>query len=736
MACSALDIKAWLIETQSEGPEERDFYENIFSQGNGYMGVRGYAPESPKRNSHERSVFLAGFFEYIKTGITDMVNQPDFSRSAIWLNGISAADLPKTNFRQSLDMRNGVLTRRYTVKDSADRMTGVEIIRFLSMDNPHLAGIRIKIRPLNFSGRIKIGTGIDGDTANLPVADDQLTENKDTVKFWETVKTWQDGGAGGLSALTKHSKRVSAMSYRISSPNIPGHAFSGETGDSYVGHAADFHAEEGCSYVVDKIVSVFSFRDAEDPEGASRRLLEGTAGDSGFDALLAKSGAAWEQRWAAADIVLDAEEELQGALRYSIFNLIQANSAEDSRVSIGARGLVHGRYKGCYFWDTEIFMLPFFLHTNPGAARNLLLYRANTLPDALQSAKRFGLAGARYSWMSSDTGYEQCESWDTGCCEIHITADVAYAAGRYLELTADDAFFRDYTAEILIQTARYWVSRFSYNAAAGEYNLLFVKGPDEYCGVTTNDFYTVEMARHNLSLAIEAVGRMKDEFPAQWSVLRKKTGFSDNEAGKWRDVLERSLVRHNAEQDLFIQDDTFELLEPLDMASVKDRGRPLYHQFPFDRLQRFQVLKQPNVLMAMALLPHRYTERQKSAAWNYYEPKTLHDSSLSFGVHALIAARLGLMEQALAYFRKACLLDLRDLMGNTAQEGLHTASFGITWQAMVFGFAGLWIDSRGVHCNPQLPEGIRGIQFYVRHKGRRHKITISSGGEAEIREAE
>ncbi|MCL2867476.1 MAG: hypothetical protein FWF47_06935 [Clostridia bacterium] len=693
-----LKIKPWRIETTDGSLETKDFRESIFCQANGYMGMRGYAPEDRKVNNYSRAAFLAGFYEYIRPGITDMVNQPDVSSTTLLANGIDISALPKEGFKQVLNMRDGTLYRCYTAEDTQGRKTHVAVTRFLSMARRHVAAFRFEVTSVNHAGTITIETGIDSAVENLPISDNQLNENTETSRLWGEPEVH----TGGLYMETVVSKRGVAAEYRV------------------IGNKSAV-LNHGETAVLDKIVAIYSFRDEGDPRSMAIQAAD-TAATFGFDALLAENAEAWDALWNTADIEVDADEALQGAIRYNVFSLIQTAPHNDPHASIGARGLSHGRYKGCTFWDTEIFMLPFYLFTNPATAKNLLLYRYHTMQDAIESASRFSLTGARYSWMASDTGFEQCETWDTGCCEIHITADIAYAFGRYIEVTGDEDFFAQHAAEVYIQTARYWASRFTYDAADDRYNLLFVKGPDEYCGVTNNNLYTVKMAAHNLQLAISAMERMGQGF----------LNVTDEEINRWREIASKAVVRYDADTCLYHQDDVFHLLEPINPADYKDDNTPLYHRISFDRLQRYQVLKQADVLMLMALFPKNFTDAQKQAAWSHYEPKTLHDSTLSFGAHALMAATLGIAGKAEDYFYKSCFLDLKNVMANTAHEGIHTAALGITWQALIFGFAGLWADGDGLHCDPKLPQWIRGMRFRVFHKGRPCQIRIKHGEEAQI----
>lgn len=717
-----LRITPWRIE--SLDPDDRSFRESIFSQGNGYMGTRGYRPDQRGAHPAWRSTFLAGFYEYVKPGITDLVNHPDFSGIQFRLNGTDSEAHTVSDFLQTLDLRCGLVTWAYILTDRAGNQTRVKQEKFLSMADRHLAAIRVSLTPVNWSGALELSGGIDARVENLPVSDDQLTENVEFVKMWSDVRTEPRPAGGQLTAQTRISHRQIAQSYLFSGKG----SLKTEAADEWVTTTINARLLQGMTWVGEKRIAVASFRDGDAGEIVKEKSEE--LKDKTFDELLAESALAWEKIWKQADVQLIGNDEWQGAIRYNIFQLIQAMPYGDTHASIGARGLTHGRYKGCYFWDTEIFMLPFFAYTQPNAAKSLLQYRCHTLPDAVESAKRFSAKGARFSWMASDTGFEQCGTWDTGCCEIHITADIAHAVRQYVELTGDEAFLRDCGTELLLQTARYWVDRFNYVSAEDQYHLLFVKGPDEYCGVTCDDFYTVSMARDHLEQAAAAVKWMEKTYPEDWAVLAEKTGFQPKETEKWKDIAAKVVLRRRGE--LWKQDATFDLLEPLDIQAHKDDDAPLYHKIGFDRLQRYQVLKQPAVLMYMALCPEKFSKVEVEAAWNYYEPKTLHDSTLSFGIHALVAARLGYEEKAVHYLEKSLFLDLKNVMKNTAGEGIHTASLGATWQAMVLGFGGLSIRNGVLNVENRLPPGIEEMRYRVFHKGIPHQITIRKNQKPEI----
>lgn len=724
-----MDIRAWEISCTDASAESRDFRESIFSQGNGYMGVRGFRPDAHGLHPAHRSTFYAGFFEYIRPGITDMVNQPDTMHTELLIDGADADALTILDYRQSLSLRDGLLTWHYTLLDGRGRRMRVEIERLIDMADLHTAALRYTICPLDSETVVTLRTGIDGSVENLPISDNQMQDDTAFLRLLRVEQAQAGCDGGYLLATTRTSRRASVACYRVMDDR--GAKRQGHRDGNRVYTQLEVSLPVGAAWRVEKTIAVACYRDGGDPYAlATSRLRDCT----GFDAMHTRSAAAWEALWAKADVQVEGNELWQGAVRYNIFQLIQSTPRTDEHASIGARGLMHGRYKGCYFWDTEVFMLPLFLYTMPEVAKNLLLYRYHTLEDAKESARRFSVRGARYPWMASDTGFEQCETWDTGCCEVHITADIAYAMGRYVEVTGDTDFLFRYAVEVYVETARYWQDRFNYCVEDGQYHLLFVKGPDEYCGVTTNDFFTVYLARHNLLLALDAVQRLRREAPERYAALVKKTGLTDAEMAIWKRMAEHMVLHQDERTKVWQQDDTFARLEPVDVAAYKDSDEPLYCKLSFDRLQRLQVLKQPAVLMCMAMFPEAFSYEEIDAAWRYYEPKTLHDSTLSFGIHALIAARLDRQEEALRYFEKAVLLDLRDVMRNTGREGVHLAALGAAWQALVLGFGGVRVGAGGVVVQSHLPKTIDSLSFRLQANQKTYSAHVSANAAVQLRQ--
>ncbi|MCL2486174.1 MAG: glycoside hydrolase family 65 protein [Oscillospiraceae bacterium] len=690
----------WSISASGFRAHAPQYLESIFSQSNGYIGSRA-AFLQDKALPHERCTYMAGGFDYIEPGITDMVNLPDPFHFRIMTEGSDpgADGGCYTKFVQRLNLKDGLYTRESVWKDSCGRETAVKLSRFISMDKKHFAALRIELTALNYNGDAEILLGLDAGVLNLPVHDDQTLINDQTVNMLQVVSETSTHGQCTLSGESRTGRLKFDMRCRVT--HSGGRQKDGSAPECPARRLL-FHLKKNETIWAEKLISV------NDPAGPP---------SEDFDSLLEGSRKAWALRWKQADIEIEADDaRLQSALRYNLFQLMQSRPYGDPAVSIGARGLTHSRYKGCFFWDTDIFIQPFFLYSDPGAARDLVRFRLDTLSDARENAGKLNLEGARYPWMCAVGGKEQCHTWDIGRCEIHITADVAYAVDQYLRTTGDQSL-RAQTSQLFIETARYWASRFSYDAKEDAYNLLFVKGPDEYCGISSNNAYTVMMARHNLKLGIEAAEPMTNG-----------ESVSRPEIDKWREIIEKSKVGYDPERELYLQDDDFLRLEPFDFDGNRDSA-PIYRELDYDRLQRYRVLKQADLALLILLLPEAFTEKQKQAIWDCYEPITLHDSSLSRGIHAWAAAVLGKDEKACSYFKQSLFLDLENTMGNTGTEGIHLAALGATWQTAVFGFAGLSADGDGIPAlAPRLPRGWKSMKFNFWAGGKRYAATVTPEG--------
>ena len=657
-------LEPWKIYWCGKAKQD-DFLERVFFTGNGRMGARGYLPLDRGQCPVQTGIYIAGIFGAIKPGITDFVNLPSPVMDEIYIDGIKA-EIEGTLERE-LNLQNAVLTIKMTIC-AGKKQAVVCHQRFFSKKQTGCCVQHVEIIPQQAMS-LEIRSGIYLTSCNCPVPDDQTKESAETIQLATLSEIKRsDNGMNCIFQITGTNLTVEQrISFRSS--DIPDEIRHNEIGtsDSY-----KKYLEAGELFSLDKLAFITTSRDI-DP-----RIIQPKDMWT-FSAFLKEQNEAWSHIWEECDLpCFPNDPEMQCAVRYSILQLICSCSSKDPTVSIGARGLTHGRYKGCYFWDTDLFMLPFFLENDMEAARNLCEYRVRSLSAAKLHSQEMNTSGARYPWMASLDGSEQCESWDIGCSELHVTADVVYALDQYCRKCNDNDFYLDHAAEVYVETARFWISRYTYHAENETADLLFCKGPDEYCGITSNNLFTNVMVQHNLGLAIQAAEDLKIKRPA----LYQNLGLSNPEITGWQSLQRMIRWPHDPHTGNLTEDDTFYRLEPVEISKIKQGNEASYHKVCFDRLQRYRVVKQADVILIMTRFPELFTPEEKIQAWNDFEPICLHDSTLSFASHALFAVQNDLKEPEDRYLRKALLLDLQDIMGNTGKEGLHLACMGEAWQAV------------------------------------------------------
>ncbi len=699
-------LDGWKIRADSTVFAD-DFAESVFFTGNGRMGVRGYAAGEPETRPVQKGLFAAGMFAEIKPGLTDFVNLPTPVWHRLMVHGHTG--ILAGNLERELDLSCGLLTLQYTLRFGTQDVR-VREERFFPPEYPSCLAQRITLRAQQ-TLEIALCAGIDTASCNCPVPDDQVKENHETIQLMREVSHELEDSAVFYCCRSAATDILLCEEQHFVLPDGWRQAPLYQPGQS-CGLTVDgvLPAEQAIS--LESICLIRTSRD-RDPELACR------PDELDFAALLGRTKLYFAARWEQTGLTVEGDPQAQTALRYTIYELLANGSPRDDTVSIGARGLTHTRYKGCYFWDTDLFMMPFYLLEEPRTAKSLEEYRLACLPQAKAHAARMNSAGARYPWMAAYDGSEQCESWDIGASELHITADVVYAMEQYAEISGD-ADFAARAGDVYIETARFWVSRYSPDPETGGVNLLFCKGPDEYCGITSNNLYTNMLVCRNLALAIRAAEAAQKQ-PQEWERLL----LSKEEIESWKHLQQAIPLPRDPITGRWRQDDTFHLLEPVDIPTLKADDSASYHTVCFDRLQRYRVIKQADVLLLMSRLPEDFTAEEKLQAWQDFEPLCLHDSTLSFASHALFAAQNGISAAAARYFEKALYLDLRDIMGNTGKEGLHMANFGELWQAVAFGFAGLRFSEAGPALCPHLPAGWSRLSFRFFWHGQKYRADVT-----------
>jgi kojibiose phosphorylase len=666
--------------------------ESLLAIGNGYVGSRASLAEGCALSAP--ATFVAGVFTARPGSIPELAPTADWSRLSITVEGqpLRLDHGRQLKHRRILDLRQGVLWREWRHQDAGGRITRLGELRFASLADRHLLVQSLTLTAENYSGRITIDASTRG----------ALTQSTDS-----------------------NIDIAMALSMRLVEPR-------NDRAAELPHGELTFAVQRGKTCRIDRVAAVHTSRDRQEPVAAARRHAVRAMDDLG--GVVAHHRHAWLTRWTASDLRVEGDRDAQRALRFAIYHLVSAANPEDERVSIGARGLAGTAYKGHVFWDTDIFMLPFFVLTYPEAARALVMYRYHTLPGARAKAARLGYRGAFYAWESTDTGDETTPPLVlgpegeairilTGEQELHISADVAFAAWSYWEATGDERFLIEAGAEILIETARFWASRV-VRGNDGRYHIRGVIGPDEYHETVDDNAYTNVMAQWNLETAEEVTKLLTGRWPKWWQALSCRLGLEGAEPASWRQIARNLYTGFDESTGLFEQFRGYFDLEEIDLTAFQSRTAPMDVLLGRERTQGSKIIKQPDVVMLICLLWERFPPDVRRVNFEYYEPRCGHGSSLSPAIHALVAARLGKVELAERYFQQAAEIDLADSMGNAA-GGIHAAAMGGLWQAAVFGFAGLRLTQAGHELHPRLPRAWRSFSMRIQWRGRTDELTVA-----------
>ncbi len=716
----------WVIAEEGYQPHLHALQETVFAIGNGYMGVRGTPEEGFSGGPSSTGTFLPLVYDEGRIGYewtrvnfptrsTFVVTSPSWTNVALTLDGVRFDPREGTlhAYRRALDLHDGILTRELVWEDASGHRTEIRIARLASLDQPHLGALRYAIRPLNYSGEVTFEVGIDaGCAGNCTV----------------TGREWL-GRDGVLLETTTNSTgfhEAFAMRAHVDTDGTADKAIVGKVSrDKYLARTFTFTAAEGQWYTLEKIVAVTTSRDPEEGDFLARATVLAKRGSmAGYAALRERHAAAWARYWTEQDVEIPGDPAAQQGIRYSLACLHWNYTGVDARLNVGAKGISGPGYGGLYFWDSEVYLLPYYTYTNPEKARNLLMQRFITLPQARDRARMFRYEGALYPWTTLD-GTDCAIPWEYGMLEQHVSIAIPYGVWMYVEASGDEEFLWQCGAEMVLETARFWASRVVFNTRRGKYVLNAVTGPDEYAMVVNNNCYTNTMAKFVLEYAGEIAARMAEERPRAWAALCAKIDVRPDEAAKWEDVAARMYLPFDRKLGIHPQDDAFLDMDPIDVAAIPENEKPLLGNWPWERLIRTQVLKQPDVLLLMFLLNDRYPERVKRANYAYYEPKTIHDSSLSPCIHSILAAELGLPAQAFDYYLRTARLDLDDVNGN-AEQGVHIANMAGSWMSIVQGFAGMRLHRGKLSFMPHLPAAWPRMAFTVRFRKRTIRVELSA----------
>ena len=735
----------WIVEESRFDHRFLGKCEAIFALGNGYMGQRAAMEE--KYIGETRNLFVAGTFnKFSEDEVTELPNAADVLWLDFWVNGchFNLKEGKIIKYRRYLHLKKAELIREVEWVSPKGELFSLKFRRFVSLADKHVIAMQAEITPLSGPAKLLIKSGINGRMTNSGAS-----------HFAEGGARFYDGRYMQITQRTTQSNINfvfnSAHNFHINNKpyDATGHVML-DRRQIYFEYSG-ITVEKGQSIVIEKLSNVFTDRDkdnhAADLHGLKQVSLEhmrATAKQS-YSELFARHKEAWREKvWDAVPISVQSQNPYdQLAIRFAQYHLTIMTPAHDNRMGVAAKGISGEGYKGHSFWDTEIFILPYFIYAMPDVARSLLEYRHNTLSGARKKAKENGYDGAMFPWESAwmDDGEvtplwgaadiitgEPIKIW-TGIIEQHITSDIAYAVWQYFKITGDADFMEKCGYEIILDTAKFWVSRLEYNEAKQEYHINNVIGPDEYKEHVNNDAFTNYMAHWNILKAMEYCRELKNNHRATFDRLNEKLGLEDVKE-LWRQRADKIYLPQPRPQDNVIpQDDTYLTKPIIDLSKYKKQENvgSIYRDYNQDQIVSMQVSKQANIVILFYLLPDLFEEAVKRANWDYYEPKTLHDSSLSLSTHSIIACEMGDMAMAYELFVRAANIDLGPNM-KTSDMGIHAASLGGIWQCVVNGFGGVRMVAGELHITPRLPDAWDLLSFPIYWKGERMEVKITKDG--------
>jgi kojibiose phosphorylase len=715
-----------LIETEYDKSQVINSGSN-FMTGNGYLGYRGTLAEDKKEDYV--GCFVTDTWDNADGKWEELCNVPNGLYTQIFIE-----DIPLTvkgnkleGFKRNLNLKSGVTSVDYTknIKEIGINVSYHEE-KFANLKDFHIIPLKMELT-LDQDSTIVILEGIDGDVWNL---------NGDHLKNYQSGQ-YKDRLF--VTTETSEKKQVITVASNVDLIGLDIQNINLIKKDSGIYREIKCKLKKGQKAVIFKYMSVYHSNDCDDP--LSKALSD--ISDINYEEMKLAHEKLWEDKWQRYDIKIKGNLLDETAVRFNTYHSVIGTPTHAS-LPIGARGLSCQAYQGAAFWDQEIFNLPMYLYTDAKTAKNILKYRYDTLDGARRKAKSLGFNGAYYAWISGKTGDELCPDFFfkdvlTGRpirnhfndWQIHITPDIVFSIWKYYQITKDEQFLVDYGAEVILESARFLSSRVVYLPTRKRYELWKIQGPDEYHENVENNAFTSYQTKHALDVALQMVEVLNEKYPGKFQSLLDKISMNDTEIALFQDIVEKIYLPKPNEEGVIEQFDGYFKLESITPAEkIKDRliKKDEYYGWPNGIAVFTQVIKQADVIQLITMHPELFTEKIKRANYKYYEPRTLHFSSLSPSIYSISAAQLGYIEEALKKFRKSIFIDLNNtndpISGGTFIGGIHTAAAGAAWQMVVKGFTGFEVFDGKVYLNPQLPNEWKIVEYKVELNGIFYKIII------------
>ncbi len=723
----------WSIIEEGFDAESVKSSESLFSIGNGAMGQRANFEENYSGETFQGS-YIAGIYYPDKTKVgwwkngypeyfAKVLNAPNWIGINIEING-EILDLAKcksvANFRRELNMKEGIYYRSFDATLQNGTEIAAKITRFLSLDIDELGVINFEIKPLNGDAKITYKPYLDAGVQN----EDANWEEK----FWEPLEVANSTNEGFVTART-FKTHFTATAFMQNSILLDGNNLNcspiavDKTSDN-LQFTYEVSVAKGQTSSFQKLGGyTVSLNHENTKEAAQKVIIKGL--EIGYSQLLDNQKQAWAKIWEMSDITIDGDVKAQQGIRFNIFQLNQTYLGKDSRLNIGPKGFTGEKYGGSTYWDTEAYCIPFYMATkDQQVARNLLTYRYNQLDKAIENATKLGFKnGAALYPMVTMNGEECHNEWEITFEEIHRNGAIAFAIFNYYRFTGDYSYIPEKGLEVLIGIARFWHQRATYSTYRNQYVILGVTGPNEYENNVNNNFYTNYLAKWCIDYAIEQINKVENEYTSDYARIMSKVNLENAEIAHWKAVADNMYFPYSDEHDVYLQQDGFLDKELIKVHDLDKSQRPINQKWSWDRILRSPYIKQADTLQGFYFFEDHFSKEQLEKHFDFYEPFTVHESSLSPCVHSIQAATLGRMEQAYTFYLRTSRLDLDDY-NKEVEEGCHITSMAGTWMSIVEGFGGMRVKNDMLHFEPKIPKEWEGYSFKINFRNQILKIAV------------
>lgn len=729
MKCLFNNINEWKIIQDKIEVEENRLAESIMSIGNGYMGMRGNYEENYSGDSH-RGSYIAGVWFPDKTRVGwwkngypeyfgKIPNSVNYIGIRIFIDDVEL-DLAKCdveNFYRELDMKNGILRRKFIVNINGKKFEA-NITRFLSISVKELAVIKYDIKALNSSAKIKFIPYLDSNVKN----EDSNYEEE----FWNAVSSNSSEYRGKVLSCTKENTfntpifTVGAMMHIKARGKVDEMSFL--SANNYCENSITMDILENETIGVEKYVTIVSTRDYDENELLKKcEDILNVEISKDYEDILNEHTKLWNKRWESADIKIEGDKSSQQGIRYNLFQLFSTYYGEDSRLNIGPKGFTGEKYGGATYWDTEAYCLPVYLGVaDKSVARNLLVYRYNQLKQAKDNAKKLGLKGALYPMVTFD-GVECHNEWEITFEEIHRNGSIVYAIYNYTNYTGDFEYIKEKGIDVIIEIARFWASRVHLSARKDLYMIHGVTGPNEFENNINNNWYTNYIAKWCLEYAIENILKLEKE----QSECIERNNVSRDEIEDWKIISKKMYLPYDEELQIIVQNDNFLDKEFIEVKDLPEENLPLNQKWSWDKILRSCFIKQADVLQGIYYFGNRFTKEEKKRNFDFYEKYTVHESSLSSSVYSIIASEIDNLKKAYELYSRTSRLDL-DNYNNDTNDGLHITSMSGSWLSIVHGFAGMRTWNETLSFEPKLPQEWKNYSFNINYRDNNINVDVYS----------